>query len=302
MYVHVRDYCTLVQGNDISFGVDCCLLLLKGSPEPQHGSNSIPRFFYAFKFHQILTKMKKFISALVLGCLLGFTFVSYALSAPSGVNARVNYRKILNDYCNNYLEADYGCMYVAKSLWVSRTTSISDTETQVQGTFGYYDYDGKRRNEKYLAILEVHGTEIQRISFKIRRKADMTHTQDYWVDGSSHLFGEKGRTADRQQQAKRYTRLLEEFCQTYYRSCFSGRSYVKGSLKVAKFSETEEGIVTVLGTHDYNGRSGRYTGAQFKAVIMETETGQRIKFYKESQPDLVHSSVYYEDCTKTLTY
>src|SRR3712207_8733006 len=88
MYVHVRDYCTLVQGNDISFGVDCCLLLLKGSPEPQHGSNSIPRFFYAFKFHQILTKMKKFISALVLGCLLGFTFVSYALSAPSGVNAR----------------------------------------------------------------------------------------------------------------------------------------------------------------------------------------------------------------------
>lgn len=246
--------------------------------------------------------MKKFISALVLGCLLGFVFVSSALSAPSATDARVNYRKILNDYCNNYLEADYGNLYIDWSVRVARTTSVSNAETQVEGTYSYYDYNGKRHREKYLAILEVNGTEIQRISFKVRHKADMTHTQDYWVDGSSHLFGEKGRQADRVQQAKRYARLLEEFCQTYYRSCFSGRSYVQGSLKVAKFSETEEGVVTVLGTHDYNGRSGRYSDAQFKAVIMDTDAGQRIKFSKESQPDLVHSSVYYEDCTKTLSY
>lgn len=242
--------------------------------------------------------MKKTISTLLLSCLLSFIFVSHVLSAPS----RATYRKILNEYCNNYLEADYGKMYIDWSISVVRTTSVSNTETQIMGSFSYYDFNGKRHREKYLAILEVHGSEIQRITFKTHNKADMTHIEDYWVDGSSHLFGEKGRQADRQQQAKHYARLLDEFCQTYYRSCFSGRSYVQGSLKVDKFSETEEGIITVSGTHDYNGRSGRYSDANFQAVIMGTEKGIRIKFSKESQPDLIKNSVYYEECTKTLEY
>lgn len=59
--------------------------------------------------------MRKLISSLILGCLLSFVFVGFALSAPSGVNDRINYRKILNDYCNNYLEADYGSMYIDRN-------------------------------------------------------------------------------------------------------------------------------------------------------------------------------------------
>lgn len=58
-YVHVREYCTLTKGTIYPLAWIAVCYFIKGSPEPQRGNNSIPRFFCAFKFYQISNANEK---------------------------------------------------------------------------------------------------------------------------------------------------------------------------------------------------------------------------------------------------
>lgn len=75
-------------------------------------------------------------------------------------------------------------------------------------------------------------------------------------------------------------KMMEEVCIEAYKDCFSGRTYIRNSLKVRSVV-VEDNKIYVKGKHNYNGYLGRaYTDVDFKADI--TFEGSRIHtvFYK----------------------
>ncbi|MDR1738770.1 MAG: hypothetical protein LBR66_08165 [Candidatus Symbiothrix sp.] len=95
--------------------------------------------------------------------------------------------------------------------------------------------------------------------------------------------------------------ILESFCQDFYGSCFSGRSYVENSLYVTRVEDASLNQKKVYGFHSYKGRWGTlYEDYEFQAYIKITPTSITIKFHKKSAPDLFHSDYYWETCEKTI--
>ena len=214
-----------------------------------------------------------------------------------------DWRRILNEYCTNYMPSCFGIQYIDGTLAVHKATSTSNNNTLVIGFFSYTDKNGKRHNRKdYQAEIEVYNTEVQRIMFRLLRPADMTHTKAYW-DECSQNFGEIQRRADQdeyqKQENREYTRLLNNFCRRNYNSCFSGRTYQENSLQVKTITEDDYGIIYVTGIHTYVGRTGNvYKEARFEAKVQKEGNRTRIEFKKESAPDFTHSDYYWERCTK----
>ena len=96
--------------------------------------------------------------------------------------------------------------------------------------------------------------------------------------------------------------FMESFCREYYSVCFSGRKYVRNSLKVTDISYPSSQSIRVDGTHSYLGRFGvEYTSYQFYAIIRNKGPYQvEVTFYKRSAPDLWHDDYYWESCTRTV--
>jgi len=112
------------------------------------------------------------------------------------------------------------------------------------------------------------------------------------------------REAEQQFVHRLYT-CINKYCLRNYSSCFSGRTYVKNSIKVKKYEYDEENqSITVWGTHSYKGRQGaEYNDYDFRAILDydvagDTDYLEVMKFYKRSAPDLLHSSAYWEQCGK----
>lgn len=231
-------------------------------------------------------------------------FGTASVLAQGGVRKR-DYNRILNEYCNAYFADCFGGQsYVDHSLSVLKVTPDGSNQTLIGGRFSYIDYEGrKHRAVSFQSVIETMGSEVQRITFRVERPADMTHTRSYW-DGCSKLFGQREQEAaaweTRRQEVRYYTTLLNDFCERNYSNCFSGRHYQANSI-VVKQVETDDytGNVTVQGTHTYVGRTGTtYREYKFVAKIRYTGSAIRIEFNKESAADLMHSSSYWETCTK----
>lgn len=231
-------------------------------------------------------------------------FVSLQLLLPMSAMAagpkKSDYKRILNEYCNTYLSSCFdGIVYVDRSVWIHDVSPFNQSSVLIEGIFSYRDYNNKRhRAVKFQAIIETKETEVQRITFKLLRPADMTHTQPYW-DECARVFGAKEREAMLLQEMKRYAQLLDNFCTSNYSQCFSGRSYTKKSIRVNKIEDDGEGTVVVYGTHTYRGRTNtEYRDYKFEAKIITEGERLYIEFNKESAPDLLHGSPYWEKCKK----
>jgi hypothetical protein len=95
--------------------------------------------------------------------------------------------------------------------------------------------------------------------------------------------------------------VLESFCQDYYSSCFSNRTYVENSLTVNRVEQASLNQVKAYGFHSYKGMFGsRYSQMEYYAYIKVNSTSITIKFYKKSQKDFFHDEDYWEDCSKTI--
>lgn len=245
-------------------------------------------------------RIKNFFSfALVL-----FAYMQITIStvSASGTPKKSTYKRILNEYCNYYLSSCFdGVEYIDRSIWIKDVSPIDMSNTLIEGIFAYRDYSNKKhRAIKFLATVTTAGAEVQRITFKMERPSDMTHTQAYWEE-CSQLFGK----AEQQvQQKKYYTQLLNDFCAKYYSSCFSRRTFERNSIVISRIeNDDQRDLVIVYGTHNYTGRTGSgYRNYKFEARIQESEEYTRIEFKKESAPDLMHSNSYWEQCTKTFSY
>lgn len=235
------------------------------------------------------------------------TLIVGTLSAQGNVK-KSDYRRILNDFCNAEFEGCFeGLMYLDKTLTVLDVVSnTKSNRALIKGRLGYVDYNGKKHYAvKYEAEVETYGTEVQKIQFGLECPADRTHTKPYFIS-CTRLMGQRQREADKaetqRQEILYYTQLLDEFCVANYNKCFSGRSYEENSIIVTHINtDNNTGVVTVEGTHTYVGRTGTsYRDYKFMAKIREGRNGTRIEFHKESAADLMHSSTYWEDCTKTF--
>jgi hypothetical protein len=95
--------------------------------------------------------------------------------------------------------------------------------------------------------------------------------------------------------------ILESFCQDFYSSCFSGRTYVENSLYLNRIEDASLNQKKVYGFHSYTGRfDARYSDYEFEAYIKVSSTSIKIKFRKKSAPDFLHSDYYWEECEKTI--
>jgi hypothetical protein len=95
--------------------------------------------------------------------------------------------------------------------------------------------------------------------------------------------------------------ILESFCQDFYSSCFSGRTYVENSLSVTRIEKASLNQIKVYGFHSYKGKYGAiYSSMEYIAYITMNSSSIRIKFNKKSKADFFHSEDYWEECTKTI--
>jgi hypothetical protein len=95
--------------------------------------------------------------------------------------------------------------------------------------------------------------------------------------------------------------ILESFCQDFYSSCFSSRTYVENSLTVDRVEQASLNQIKVYGFHSYNGRFGtKYSAMEYYAYVKVNSNRIEIKFYKRAKADLLHSEDYWEDCSKTI--
>lgn len=95
--------------------------------------------------------------------------------------------------------------------------------------------------------------------------------------------------------------ILESFCQDFYSSCFSGRTYVENSLSVSRIEQASLKQIKVYGFHSYKGRMGtRYSDYEFQAYIKFNSTSITVRFLKRSAPDFFHDDYYWEECEKTI--
>lgn len=230
-------------------------------------------------------------------------FLSTMQASATNPHKKRNYKKILNEYCNYYLSSCFGdVQYVDKSIWIVDISAFDATHVLVKGHFAYRDYSNKKhRAIKFQSIVESEETEVQRITFKMQRPSDITHTQPYWVE-CSKLFG---KTEQQLQEKKFYTDLLNEFCAKLYSQCFPGRRFENNSIKINGIQKDEDGNYAIIqGTHNYIGRNGTvYRNYKFEAKVQGDEAGDSstITFNKEAATDMLHSNTYWEQCTKTFS-
>ena len=116
------------------------------------------------------------------------------------------------------------------------------------------------------------------------------------------VFSVENASAQSSNEDKKIAKLiLESFCQDFYSSCFSGRTYVENSLYVTRIEDASLNQKKVYGFHSYKGRFGtKYSDYEFEAYIKISSTSRTIKFHKRSAPDLRHSDYYWETCEKTI--
>lgn len=229
------------------------------------------------------------------------------VNAQSAVCVAANYselkrkdcKKILNEFCLKYFSECFDEMeYVQNTVWITDVSNVDETQTLIEGTFSYRDYNTSKRYRavKFKSVIETSGSEIQRINFRMELPADITHTKSYWKECSKTF----GKTEQKKALLKYYTNLLNQFCKNNYSKCFSGRTYERNSIVIKNIENDERGFIVVYGTHTYVGRTGSvYRDYKFEAKIEETENNIRIEFNKESAPDLTHSNSYWEKCTKS---
>lgn len=92
---------------------------------------------------------------------------------------------------------------------------------------------------------------------------------------------------------------LEVFCYNNYEDCFSGRTYIEYSLKVTKAEINSDGKFIVEGTHAYKGSYGtNYYDMAFNATL--DFDNNKLVFNKRAKADFLHSSDYWEECTKSF--
>lgn len=102
--------------------------------------------------------------------------------------------------------------------------------------------------------------------------------------------------------------LLEDFCVAYYNDYFSPRQYVRGTLVVTSVALEDDGTIKVNGTHTCKGQSvlgvrQTYPGRAFKADLIPTSSGLKIKFWRWYVADTPWGEDYWEGpCTKTVIY
>lgn len=102
--------------------------------------------------------------------------------------------------------------------------------------------------------------------------------------------------------------ILENFCVAYYNDYFSPRQYVRGTLVVTSVALEDDGTIKVNGTHTCKGQSvlgvrQTYPGRAFKADLIPTSSGLKIKFWRWYVADTPWGEDYWEGpCTKTVVY
>jgi N-glycosylase/DNA lyase len=102
------------------------------------------------------------------------------------------------------------------------------------------------------------------------------------------------------EQRSVFQRLLNDFCEEYYRDCFSGRQYVSKSLTVTDVQKTSTNTVRVDGYHEYlNYIDIADKQPYYAEVYINQDSGYlRITFHKESEKKNWFAPDYWESCSK----
>lgn len=114
--------------------------------------------------------------------------------------------------------------------------------------------------------------------------------------------------ANAQSAKQNVAAILEDFCVSYYEDAFSGKQYIEESIRVTTVeADDANGLIKVKGKHSYRGRNIPFFGRQthsnvdFKAEIMATDSGIKIKFWKWYEPDFSNPDGFWEGpCEKTI--
>jgi hypothetical protein len=90
-------------------------------------------------------------------------------------------------------------------------------------------------------------------------------------------------------------KILNEFCNEYYQSCFDGRRYVSGSLTVSRMEAIDSKTTRIYGRHTYlNYINLSSTTDYYADIYINPRTDyMKITFNKES----VGLSTYWESCS-----
>ena len=120
--------------------------------------------------------------------------------------------------------------------------------------------------------------------------------------GLMYMFSTENINAQSEDDKRKAKLILESFCQEFYSSCFSGRTYTENTLSVEKIEQTSLTQIKVEGYHTYKGRFGaNYPKMQYYAYIkFNSNSSFEIRFHKHSKADAFHPEDYWEVCTKTL--
>lgn len=260
--------------------------------------------------------MKKvlFVSILMLGSLwmptLQTPVMAEAVSVRQEQSDRKYYRRLLIQFCENYYSQMFPNQTFMSSPFVVREVIEEGYGVvRVIGKHSFRAANGRRYNSRdFSALIISEQGRIIRIDFRKENPADLTHVKDYWVEGSIKLGLSSAEQTQRNEARlrKQFLTMIENYSVRNYSSCFSGRTYVRESIQITKLSRKEDGNIIVYGTHSYRGRMGSlYSNAEFEVTIrvIDDEDGyepsyQIVKFRKQSQPDLMNSSVYWEECNR----
>lgn len=136
----------------------------------------------------------------------------------------------------------------------------------------------------------------------------------------SSSFFEPSKTEDVKEEVKEaekkpvmfYQRLLEQFCQRYYNSCFNGREYHNNSLIVDNMKVTqgnwENGNIIswdmmIEGRHSFEGRFKNHNDSPFYAFVDDNGDNEyQVTFFIKRYDIFGDQMSEEESATRTITY
>lgn len=179
---------------------------------------------------------------------------------------------------------------------------------------GRYAYNqiGEQYPFRHLRLLIIPTLLLGMVSCNINNKPEQT--PDQLASGYEQIIAEEPKEVlkDAEQKPKMfYQRLLEQFCQQYYSSCFRGREYHEHSMIVDGTSviqgHWDNGRIVsyemkVDGKHSFEGRFANHNDSPFYAFVDDLgDDSYKITFFIKRYGPFGPLDDY-EQATRTMTY
>jgi len=99
------------------------------------------------------------------------------------------------------------------------------------------------------------------------------------------------------QSNSEWTNVMDNWCEKYFSTCFSGREYIK--ITVTETKDIDDQTIKVSGYVTYKNYAGIQDTQEYFAKVTAYNNSVEVKFNKKSKNWFGND--YWEDCTKSLS-